>query len=259
MDEVYVSWQDSDSRFWHIIGRLKKTDAGYQFNYTNGAKKSEKFQPFSGMEDLYSEYISNHLFPFFANRVLSAKRPEYTEFIQWLGLNPASATPFDILMRSEGSRSTDNYQVIKKFEWNESGEFKHSFFSHGLSHLNRKNIDFINELNTNEILYLCMDCQNQYDNSAILIRSEDPKELVGYIPRFLSGAVHAILEGKNNILKTTVKNVFPEAPLTYRLRCQIEGFLSHDTRNQLKDYLNEFQKIENPSHEKNKIPTNSLK
>lgn len=245
INEIYVSWQDLDSRSWHIIGRLKKSDSKYQFNYTVGAEKSSKFQPFSGMEDLHAEYFSKSLFPFFANRILSSKRPEYKEFIQWLGLNEADANPFEILARSEGSRSTDNYQVVRKLEWDESGNFKHSFFSHGLNHLSERNIEFINDLQPERNLYLCIDCQNPYDECAVLLRSDGPKEIVGYIPRFLSAAVGSILQDKQNILETTVKNVFVEAPLAYRLRCQIMGNLSNNTQMHLKHYLDEFQPLGN--------------
>ena len=99
---VYLAWQAPESRDWHVVGMLTELPDRYSFAYTAGAAKSAKFIPFSGMEDLGREYVSEALFPLFKNRVLSAKRPEYPHFIQWLGLNQDDASPVAILERSGG-------------------------------------------------------------------------------------------------------------------------------------------------------------
>jgi hypothetical protein len=37
------------------------------------------------MTDLYKRYQSSDLFPFFSNRLMSPKRPEFDQFIHWIG------------------------------------------------------------------------------------------------------------------------------------------------------------------------------
>lgn len=243
MDEVYVSWQNPDSREWHIIGRLRRSGDSYIFNYTRGATKSEIFQPFSGMENLESEYYSEDLFPFFANRILSKKRPEFKEYISWLGLKENDIDPLKILTRSEGTRGTDSYQVIKKFKWDENGFFKHSFFSHGIRHFHSSTKDLITELNIGDPVFLCLDKQNIFDKNAVLIRTENPKHLIGYVPKFLSSCISTIISDESNTIKTIIKNISNDAPLAYLLRCEVSGNISELTRDVLNNYLEEFEII----------------
>ena len=243
MNEVYVSWQNPESRIWHIVGRLRKNDDSYIFNYTKGSIKTPLFQPFSGMEDLKSEYFSENLFPFFSNRILSSKRPEYQEYIGWLGLESNNADPFSILTRSEGTRGTDNYQVIKKFKWDSEGNFKHSFFSHGLRHFHSSIKEVIDSLNINDHLFLCLDKQNQFDKHAVILRTENPKHFVGYVPKFLSSCINTIINDQENEIKTYVKNISKDAPLAYILRCEVKGRVSDNTKNILNKYLDEFESI----------------
>jgi len=49
---VYLAWQASDTKEWHVVGMLKQYQNGYTFDYTVGAKASVKFIPFSGMLNL---------------------------------------------------------------------------------------------------------------------------------------------------------------------------------------------------------------
>lgn len=241
MDEVYVSWQNPESRIWNIVGRLLRKEKSYIFNYTKGVKKSEIFQPFSGMEDLKSEYHSEDLFPFFSNRILSTKRPEYKEYISWLGLNESNADALKILTRSEGTRGTDNYQVIKKFSWDSEGNFKHSFFSHGLRHLHPSAKEVVINSNIGDGVFLCLDKQNIFDKDAVLIRTDNPKHLIGYVPKFLSSCIAKIISNEENSINAIIKNISKDAPLAYLLRCEISGLISKNTREILNNYLEEFE------------------
>ncbi len=241
MNEVFVSWQNPESRVWHIVGRLRKNEESYIFNYTKGVEKTSIFQPLSGMEDLKTEYFSENLFPFFANRVLSSKRPEYKEYIGWLGLNEGNADPFTILTRSEGTRGTDNYQVIKKFSWDSDGNFKHSFNSHGLRYFHHSVKEVVDNLNVDDELFLCLDKQNKFDKNAVIIRTENPKHLIGYVPQFLSSCISTIISNDENTIQAYVRNVSKDAPLAYLLRCEVKGNISQRTKEVLNKYLEEFE------------------
>ena len=69
---LFVIWQDPESRRWHPVGRLTKNDREYRFEYINGASEAPSFTPFSGMRELDRVFVSDTLFPLFANRVIAA-------------------------------------------------------------------------------------------------------------------------------------------------------------------------------------------
>ncbi|ENH0540549.1 HIRAN domain-containing protein [Vibrio parahaemolyticus] len=219
---VYLAWQSPDTRDWHVVGALTDTQKGFEFRYTQGATSSKNFVPFSGMEDLHTSYVSIELFPLFHNRLLSERRPEYPRFIKWLGLKDDEITPVNILARSGGMRGTDQLQMFRRININESGSFEHYFFLHGVSHLSKSAQRRIDALEQGEQLRLCLDCQNEYDNHAVMVRAEDPAEIVGYCPRYLARDIKALLT-KSTDLVVSVESIAKDAPMNYRLLCKISG------------------------------------
>lgn len=220
---VYVAWQAPDTRDWHVVGELTEDKDSYIFNYTIGAKASSKFIPFSGMEQLDKKYTSKELFPLFKNRVLSSKRPEYPDFLQWLGLADAEANPITILERSGGLRGTDKLQVFKRFEIQNNGYFEYSFFAHGLGYLAPGTKERVAKLIQGEKLYLCLDVQNDHDGQAIIIRAESPAEIVGYCPRYLTKSILKLIHLDRNCIKVEVEALSDNAPANYRLLCKAFG------------------------------------
>lgn len=60
--------------------------------------------------------------------------------------------------------------------------------------------------------------QNEFDENALLIRTRDPIEIVGYIPRIYSKDISYLIDGdKSACLK--VKQVNKEAPMQFQLLC----------------------------------------
>lgn len=223
---VYLAWQSPQTRDWHVVGALTETKnpKGYEFHYTKGALNSDNFVPFSGMEDLQKSYLSDELFPLFHNRLLSQRRPEYPKFIKWLGLSESEATPVNILARSGGMRGTDQLQMFSRIKIDSLGNFTHFFFLHGLSHLSKSAQKRVDNLVKGEHLYLCSDCQNKYDNQAVLVRADNPAEIVGYCPRYFARDINRLLE-LSVYLNVTVEKIAEDAPTNYRLMCKIEGQL----------------------------------
>lgn len=223
-DAVYLAWQAPETKDWFVVGALTESERGYQFNYTKGSLKARNFVPFSGMEDLNKSYVSNELFPLFQNRLLSERRPEYSNFINWLGLEGDEITPLNILARSGAMRGTDKLQMFRRIEIDESGKYKHIFFLHGLGYLNKSAQKRVEELSKGERLFLCQDRQNDYDSEAVIVRADKPAEIVGYCPRYFARDINRLLEYSEN-MDVTVENSFSEAPTNYRLMCKIEGKL----------------------------------
>lgn len=236
---VYLAWQDYNTRKWHVVGLLKMRGSEFLFNYTVGAKISDNFIPFSGMDDLSKTYISKDIFPLFRNRLLSSKRPEYPNFIKWLGLDSETATPINVLARSGALRATDKLQMFNAIEVKSDGSFKHFFFSHGLGHLQKSASDRVSQLVGNDKLYLCLDCQNEYDGDAVLIRAENPAEIVGYCPRYISNSISGLLQFNSTSVSIYVEALSSEAPASYRLMCRLEGRVSKEFNGSLQssEYL----------------------
>lgn len=232
-NSVYLAWQDYNTRKWHVVGVLRMHNADYVFNYTRGANNSRNFIPFNGMSELKETYISKEIFPLFKNRLLSSKRPEYPNFIKWLGLTTETTTPINILARSEAPRATDKLQMFKAIDVKDDRTFKHFFFSHGLGHLQKSASDRVMKLTKGEQLRLCLDCQNEYDADAVLIRAENPAEIVGYCPRYISNAISNLLRHDSNCVSIHVELLSTDAPANYRLMCKLTGSLPNEFRESL--------------------------
>jgi hypothetical protein len=109
---VFITWQDPETKRWIPVGRLTFAKGAYQFAYTRGAKESKNFVPFGRMRDLDVVYLSNELFLPFSNRILPKSRPEYRDYLDWLGLDESKANELDVLARSGGQRATDTLEII---------------------------------------------------------------------------------------------------------------------------------------------------
>lgn len=248
---VYLAWQAPDTKEWHVVGVLKQYQKGYTFNYTIGALVSAKFIPFSGMDNLEKTYVSIELFPLFKNRLLSKNRPEYPEFIQWLGLVDKNVSPISILGRSGALRGTDTLQMFNRIEVSSNGSFEHIFFAHGLSHLAPSALDRISNLTKGQKLYFCLDCQNSYDENAIIIRANNPAEIVGYCPRYFTKYIGDFLRNNSSNIALYVEALSKSVPANYRLMCKLKGKVGIE---QGKIFMNqeEFQPISSSKNKSNK-------
>lgn len=245
-NSVYVAWRSLKNGSWHVVGQLTENSnnesCSFTFRYTYGALSCDDFIPFSGMQDLYRTYNSRELFPLFTNRLLSSKRPEYPVFIQWLGLDD-DAGIIDILGRSGGLRGTDQLQMFQRVEFRKDGSFEHIFFAHGLRHLSEGAQSRVSCLKNGEQLYLSLDCQNPTDEDAVIIRAENPAQIVGYCPRYLANDFSSFLKKDADSIKVFVESTSQDAPINYHLMCRLEGKAS---QNKIDQYMRkkEFQAIE---------------
>lgn len=222
MKALYITWQDSTSRRWAPVGQLTRQNGAYRFVYTRGAKLPS-FRPFGPMQDLEKVYTSDALFPIFANRVLTRNRPEYGEYMSWLGLSEASHDVLEELSRTGGLRATDSLELIPYPEPTD-GKYEVYFFSRGLGHLHTENEERARQLKPNERLFLMQDIQNPHDCMALLMRTNDPITLVGYVPRFFSAEFTKLIQlvGSDSVY-VTVQQVNNNAPSQYRVLCKLSS------------------------------------
>lgn len=193
--------------------------------YTRGAEQAgKKFQPFGHMRDLHVAYQSEELFPLFANRVLPKSRPEYREYMEWLGLSKQGHDVMDELSRTGGLRATDSLELFPCPAPDANKNYEVYFFSRGLRHMNADNQERARRLEPGENLYLMRDLQNEFDSMALLVRTGDPISLVGYAPRYYSGEFTRLLQsaGQGKV-KVSVERVNSNAPLQYRVLCKLSS------------------------------------
>lgn len=198
MKSLFLAWQaptdSARSRAWFPVGRLDvatldpaKERAHYRFRYTGGALKAQQdvgFSPLLAFPDFKKDYESEELFPLFKNRVLSPKRADFQEYIQWLDLDRNHADPVSILEVSGGERVTDNLEVFPKVTADEAGSFNVRFFLHGLRHLGEKAIDRASRLTVGEELRIFVELNNPATRLALPLLTED-YQMIGWAPRYL--------------------------------------------------------------------------
>jgi hypothetical protein len=223
INKLYLAWENPIEHRWMPVGQLTIDDDNmYKFVYTKGAKSSRNFEPFARMKDLNQVYRSETLFPLFGNRLLSTRRPEYDDYMEWLDIKDSEYDAFTILAITGGIRGTDTFEVFPCPRPNDEGDYEVQFFSHGLRHLPRQAIERVNSLHKGDRLFILPDIQNMYDPMALVLRTDDPVELVGYCPRYLSPDFYELLErARTAAINVYVKRVNVDAPLHLRLFCRM--------------------------------------
>lgn len=223
INKLILAWRNPENRRWTPVGNLSYKDKLYYFNYTNGVKGT-KFQTFGQMNSLNTTYVSEKLFPIFENRLLSKSRPEYNDFLNWLGVDNINTD--DRLMelsRSRGIRATDELQLFPIPEKNNNNSYEVLFFSHGISHISEHYIQRLSKLNINDTLPIMKDVQNEVDPLALSLRAQgDPAELLGYCPAFFVKDFNKLMEinGNKNV-HVTVEKINSTAPLQLKLLCKL--------------------------------------
>jgi hypothetical protein len=222
MKTLFVAWQDPMSREWIPVGRLTHERGYYRFQYTRGSKQSKNFEPFGWMRDLTKEYISEDLFPLFSNRILPKSRPEYRDYLRWLGLNELEYDDLEVLARSGGVRATDSLEIFPCPEPDDKGRYTGYFFCHGLRHLPENERHRVKRLKPGQSLSLMQDVQNQFDRTALVLRTEAPISFVGYCPRYYSAEFSDLLKQVDpRDVVVQVDRVNPDAPSELTLLCKL--------------------------------------
>jgi hypothetical protein len=226
MSSLFVALRPAtpETAGWRPVGRLEHDGRLYRFWYTHGARQPG-FRPFTGMEDLNQVYESEHLFPLFANRLLSESRPEYEAYLRWGGFDPDNPPdPILVLGVTEGIRQTDSVEVFPCPSPGTDGCYFSKFFLHGIRWLPPAAISRVANLQAGESLKLMADLQNSHDPWAVAVRTEMDRSLIGYVPRYLAHDVWRLVqECQVDFIKLSVGRVNPDAPLQNRVLCRMHA------------------------------------
>ncbi|MDY0030283.1 MAG: HIRAN domain-containing protein [Pseudobdellovibrionaceae bacterium] len=224
--KLYVGWQDTETRRWYTVGVLSEDKGSYVFAYTKGAilaKSAGRFVHLPRMTDFYKLYKSEELFPIFSNRVLPKSRPEYKNYLEWMGMEEQDVNPLTFLARSGGEKATDNLLVYPMPEKTADGKYKAYFFVHGLRYVPESTLELISSLQIGQRLFPMADLNNSADSLAIALRADDPAFLIGYCPRYIAKEIGELAKRPNCSLEITVNKVNKEAPFQMMLSCKAEA------------------------------------
>lgn len=218
---VYLAWQDQINRDWHVIGRLLHTKEGYEFKYTKGAK-DVSFSVLPSMPEFDKTHNSTELFSLFKNRLMPKSRPEYNNYINWMDIEKEPIDELQALAISGGERETDFFRIIPAPEKEVDGSCSFKFFVNGLSHMEDNAKERVKNLDKGDPIYLSHDFQNKEDKLALLLRTDDPPCLIGYMPAYFTKIIHKLKETDGpEAIKVNVVKVNNDAPIQMRLLCEL--------------------------------------
>jgi hypothetical protein len=123
MNTLFVAWQQPDSREWIPVAKLERKNERYFFSYTRGVHRAKGFLAFNRMDRLDAVYESSSIFPLFANRLISKSRPEFHDYLRWLGLKSAAEDTLSMLALTGGIRGTDSIELFQPPSISSNGEY----------------------------------------------------------------------------------------------------------------------------------------
>lgn len=235
---LFVSWQDPESREIRPVGVLSSRRADgvslqYDFRYLVDARRPP-FRPFLEFPDLERVYVSRNLFAMFENRVMPPRRPDYSAYVDSLGL-PVDAAPFEVLASSFGIRATDNIEVFREPIFDPtSGLAQCRFLARGVRHIDGAD-ETIRCLTVGERLTLVPEPANPKDERALRLETGGGHP-VGFVPAYLLNFLHrsSRLAGGFDGIELIVDGCDPTGPFHLRLLCIVsapmppEGFVDDE-------------------------------
>jgi hypothetical protein len=215
---LVVAWQHPDSRLISPVGFLEHGgEADYRFRYLRRARAVSGFQPFLSFPEWDRSYVGAQLFPLFAQRIMSPRRPDFRQYLSQLDLDD-DATPWEQLARSEGRSSGDTVQVFPIPSVREDGSTSCRFLVHGIRHVGR---GVLPPLEVGEALELRNEPTNPKNRRAVLVHAPGRGPL-GYVPDLLLDHLDAMRSaGPVGLVVEHVNG--PDVPPHMRLLVRLDG------------------------------------
>jgi len=221
---VIVAWQHPETRLIAPVGLLEHGHGlGYRFRYLRCASTVDGFLPFLSFPEWQRTYISQHLFPLFSQRIMSPRRPDFSQFLHQLHLDE-DATPWEQLARSEGRRTGDTVQVFPIPTVHADGSTSCRFLVHGIRHVAGGQLPL--SLTPGDELELQDDPANPVNPEAVLVCSRGGERL-GYVPDLLLEHLR-VLRDTGSVCLTVEHVNGPEVPAHLRLLVLLDGHAPAD-------------------------------
>ena len=223
-----VSWRNRSRRVIAPVGVLDHDSSGYRFRYLDTAGTIEGFRPFIGFPDLDRVFESPRLWPFFNLRIMDRKRPDFPQYVQWLGLD-ADASELDILSRSGGEQKGDSVALTEAPLVRNDGQTEAVFLIRGVSYAVRAydTEARATSLRQGDQLHLVDDVTNEVNKDALLLRGRDGA-IFGWVPDLLIGYAKQVRAAGGSVV--VLRNNGVNAPWHTRLLVRVSGRLTPGTK-----------------------------
>lgn len=225
--ELWLIWQNAETRQRYHVGRLLQQDGVYKFTYeTSGSRRKladaldNGYRPHLAFPDTNKVYTSNKLFGPFARRLPDIRRPDYQTILQDLGL-PRDCTEMDVLRATGGILATDTYEFVSPI-FIEDNHFDFDFFVAGWRYYDGESV--IDQLRSGDFVDFSLDPENPEDHKAVLVMSVNGERL-GYIPAFYSVWMFEIIQ-KKCTFQTRIESIHPHAVPHRKVNISIVGELN---------------------------------
>lgn len=199
-----------------------EADGTFTFAYLRSEVAHPDFRPLPGLPATGSRLQSTHLFPLFAERVISSRRPDREETMHALGL-PADAAPFEVLSRSGGRRVGDMLELLEVPHVDAGGLVELTFFAHGVRYQSEAAQARIGELHPGQELAMVPEPNNPANPEALAVRDEPHR--LGYVPDPLLRLAHDVRSGDGRLTVAQVNG--PEVGFHFRLLVTMSGRVSY--------------------------------
>ncbi|WP_237174250.1 HIRAN domain-containing protein [Prescottella equi] len=206
---------------YRAVGFLDVLEGAYEFAYLRAVVEADDFVPLLGFRDASIRHRRGYLFPLFAERVISARRPDRPGYLEALDLSD-NAEPWEILGRSGGHRQGDSIELLRVPDVRADGHTSGTFLVHGVRYRGDKASDRIAGLQRGDRLELAPDPENEWNPLAVFVASDGLP--LGYVPNPLVEYVQALLPAAPTV--TVVRANGPEAGPHMRLLVRVEGTLA---------------------------------
>ena len=232
MSNLYLAWQDAESRGWFPIGRLTRHETEppeYEFEYIRGVEELTQNTrgfviPIPGFPDLAKTYRAGMVFPAFRYRAMNPSRPDRSEYLGWLGLSPEHADLVDELAVSGGHSVADRFEIFPAIEPESDGRFETRFVLHGLRYTNDHSIERAGSLLPGENLEIVLELNNPVTVHGLGVKTTD-HYFIGWLPRYLVDVFHSDHAWQIEDVRATVAQVNDRAPLSHRVLVDLSGKL----------------------------------
>lgn len=212
--KLLVTQKLPPNNLYETVGILSQMpDSSFHFSYLDAYAQAAYFRALPGLPKVQGGVTSDHLFPFFAERVISSERPDRSITLSYLNL-VEPVEPFEILARSGGSRLNDRLEVLPFPEESESGLYSFTFFVHGIRYLDETGYSALDQLQSGDALRVEREPSNPESELALKITRNGAS--LGYVPHPLRNFVNPAVAIEDYSLTVVQKNS-PEAGFHQRL------------------------------------------
>lgn len=233
VDELLVLWQHPTSREILPIGRFAYDGRLYSFRYTRTAARMPDFRPLPGFREIDASYKSETLPVVFDQRVMTPERRDFGAYLAALGLSVDTATPWEQIVQSGGSRQGDTLQFMQ-MPAVRGGRARAQFFVNGIRHASGATFRFrgqevtvsesdhetaLQRLHEGSQVLLEPEEQNPKDPDAMLVTTRDLP--IGWVPRVLATSLREL--AKRDRVAATVRRIGqPDTPAHIRLVLELD-------------------------------------